>query len=184
MSVSEDIRESKKQLRKLLKAEALAHGVEQREKESQRLETLLEANEHFLKAGGVLLYHALKDEINLNGLIFKWAKNKRIFLPRVSGEDLEIVPVKGEQDLKAGAFGILEPQGEAISDLGLIDLIVVPGMAFDLGLRRLGRGKGFYDRLLKIMPEAFRIGVCHSWQIVPGVPHEPHDILMNEVLFP
>lgn len=158
--------------------------MDQRAEESRQLANLLETDEHFIKAENVLLYHALDDEISLNGILSRWNSSKCLFLPRVTGEDLQIVPVTSTTDLKSGAFGIKEPQEDGISDLSIIDLVIVPGMAFDPDGRRLGRGKGYYDRLLVKMPSAFRIGVCHSWQIVPEVPHEFHDITMNKVLFP
>lgn len=176
--------ESKGQLRRQLRSEALLHGMEQRKEESRRLVSLLETDEHFLQAENILLYHALSDEISLSGILSRWSSSKRLYLPRVIKDDLQVVPVGSETDLQSGAFGILEPQGDAINDLIVIDLVIVPGMAFDVSGRRLGRGKGYYDRLLANMPTAFRIGVCHSWQIVPEVPHEPHDILMDKVLFP
>ena len=86
------------------------------------------------------------------------------------------------QDLQAGAFGILEPTGKLFTDYKKIDVAVVPGMAFDKEGRRLGRGKGYYDRFLRLLPNTYKIGICFSWQLVDHVPTDEHDILMDQVL--
>ena len=63
-----------------------------------------------------------------------------------------------------------------------IDLAVIPGVAFDRHGVRLGRGKGYYDRLLPLMLNAYRIGICFPFQLLEQLPSEPHDVLMNEVV--
>jgi len=62
--------------------------------------------------------------------------------------------------------------------------VIVPGVAFDSQCHRLGRGKGFYDRLLPQIPHAVKIGVCFDHQIVEELPSEPHDVLMDLVISP
>lgn len=81
-----------------------------------------------------------------------------------------------------GAFGIMEPSGELFTDYSRITLAVVPGMAFDSHGHRLGRGKGYYDRFLPLLPQAYKIGVCFPFQLVDDVPIEPTDVVMDEVV--
>ena len=72
--------------------------------------------------------------------------------------------------------------GELFTNYALIDLIVVPGVAFDTKGNRLGRGKGYYDRLLPHIPSAYKAGICFPFQIVEEVPAESFDILMDEII--
>ena len=107
---------------------------------------------------------------------------KRILLPVVVGDDLELRLYTGPEDLKPGAYGIEEPTGELFTDYADIDFIVVPGVAFDRNGNRLGRGKGYYDRLLPRIPSAHKAGICFPFQLVEEVPAEPFDIRMDEII--
>ncbi len=130
----------------------------------------------------ILMYHSLDDEFPTKNTIKRWAEYKQIFLPRVKGLDLELLAYNS-QCLKTGAFGIEEPTGNNTIPPQLIDLIIVPAMAFDPYGNRLGRGKGFYDRLLAMTP-ATRIGVGYDFQILDILPADRHDIKMHYVFTP
>ena len=95
---------------------------------------------------------------------------------------LQIRSLKYENDLKKGPFGILEPQGEVLNELSLIDIAIVPGLAFSADGKRLGRGKGYYDRLLKRIPQCYKIGICFSFQLINHIPTTQYDVMMNEVI--
>lgn len=129
-----------------------------------------------------MLYHSLKDEVDTHAFIRKWSREKRILLPVVTGDDLELRLYTGPEDLTVGAYGIEEPTGALFTDYSAIDLIVVPGVAFDRDGNRLGRGKGYYDRLLPRIPSAYKIGICFPFQVVDEVPAEPFDIRMDEII--
>lgn len=150
----------------------------------QSVETMaaLEAHPAFGAAKTILLYHSLKDEVNTHEFIKKWSHDKRILLPVVVGDDLELRLYTGPEDLKLGAYGIDEPTGTLFTDYAAIDLIAVPGVAFDRKGNRLGRGKGYYDRLLPRIPSAYKIGICFPYQLVEEVPAEPFDIRMDEII--
>jgi 5-formyltetrahydrofolate cyclo-ligase len=109
---------------------------------------------------------------------------KRVLLPVVKDEDLELRLYEGEDSLRKGAFGIMEPTGETFAEENYdeIQLALVPGMAFDKAGHRLGRGKGYYDRLLPKLKKAKLTGVCFHFQLVDEVPAEPHDISVAEIL--
>lgn len=81
-----------------------------------------------------------------------------------------------------GSFGIMEPQADAFTDYEQIDLILVPGMAFDRHGHRLGRGKGYYDRFLSQAKDCYKIGVCFPFQLVDEVPTDEHDVRMDEII--
>ena len=112
-----------------------------------------------------------------------WPDDKRIALPRVSGENLVFHWVARREELRTGSFGILEPAEEAPAAGKEFDLILIPGLAFDLRGGRLGRGKGFYDRFLA-GARGIRVGVCFEDQIVGDVPAEPHDLRMDFLVTP
>ena len=140
----------------------------------------LEESAAFMLAEKILMYHALPDELETRQFLAKWKDRKRFFLPRVNGVNLEILPYD-ESRLELGAFHIEEPTGENTVNPSELELIVVPAVAFDKKGTRLGRGKGFYDRLLSTT-KATKIGVGYDFQLVEDLPSEPHDVPMDMVI--
>ncbi len=133
----------------------------------------------------ILLYSPLKDEVDVRQLIAEAAAaHKCVILPVVDGDNLTLRIYEGERSMAKGAFGIMEPTGTffPVSRYNEIGLAIIPGMAFDNKGHRLGRGKGYYDRLLPHLPQAFLMGVCFHFQLLDDVPSEPHDVLMHSVV--
>ncbi len=96
------------------------------------------------------------------------------------GVNLEVLPYN-RSSLRLGAFQIEEPQGDDVRDISSIELIVVPGVAYDRCGNRVGRGKGFYDRLLA-STHATKVGVGYDFQLVDDIDSEPHDVVMDLVV--
>ena len=143
----------------------------------------LESRPQWQAARTVLLYHSLPDEVDTHDFIRRWSRSKRILLPVVRGTDLELRLYAGDSCLAQGAFHINEPTGEAFTDYTAIDLAVVPGVAFDRLGNRLGRGKGYYDRLLPRLPATCpKIGLCFPCQLLDRIPSEAHDVRMDAVV--
>ena len=138
------------------------------------------------EAQTIMAYYSLPDEVNTHALIDELvAEGKTVLLPKVMGADtMELRRYTGRADLQEGAYHILEPVGEPFTDLSAIDLILVPGLAFDAAGHRLGRGRGYYDRFLhsKNRPYCVKIGVCFDFQKVDEVPVDAHDIAMDKVV--
>jgi 5-formyltetrahydrofolate cyclo-ligase len=136
------------------------------------------------QAKTVLMYYSLPDEVNTHKAINALVNDgKRVLLPVVvDGENMEIHQYTGEKDLKDGAFHIKEPVGKLYSDYSDIDVAVVPGMSFDKSRNRLGRGKGYYDRFLKKIPNVLKIGVCFDFQKEDAIPTEGTDVKMDSVI--
>ncbi len=155
---------------------------EQRAALSATVLAALEAHPAFKAAGTVLLYHSLPDEVDTHDFIRRWCGKKRIVLPVVVGDELELRLYTSEKDLAIGAYGIAEPVGDTFTDYSSIAFIAVPGVAFDRRGNRLGRGKGYYDRLLPRLPHARKVGICFPYQLVESVPAEVFDIRMDEVI--
>lgn len=129
-------------------------------------------------------------EIDLSIFIAAMLRTKEVYLPRMSGPGtMSFIRIDESwaANLEKGYGGVLEPRdgyGEVlVPDGGAEIAVLVPGLAFDKSGRRLGRGGGFYDRFLARpdMAEAVRIGVCWSMQIVPEVPTENYDMVMDWV---
>jgi 5-formyltetrahydrofolate cyclo-ligase len=128
----------------------------------------------------LLLYAAQADEPDVGPLLTDPPLGWRVALPRVAEQTLAVVPVTPSVagTLMTGAFGIMEPAGPSVPATE-VTVAIVPGVGFDAALRRLGRGGGYYDRLLvDLAPSAVTIGVCAE-QLVhaaePGLPVAPHD---------
>ena len=149
---------------------------------ADRLFERLEKTAAFVMAENILMYHSLADELSTHGFLKKWQGRKNFFLPRVNGVNLEILPYE-ETRLELGAFHIEEPTGNNVVDISEIEMIVVPGVAYDRKGNRLGRGKGFYDRLLA-ETKATKIGVAYDFQLVEEIPAESHDVAMDIVITP
>ena len=162
------------------------------------------------EAQTILAYYSLPDEVYTHQLIDDLlTAGKTIVLPHViDGERMELRLYTGPQDLREGAFGIMEPSGEPFTDYHLIDVALIPGVAFDAEGHRLGRGRGYYDRFLSrlstgpTVPEPVAldrrslatngtqegltsyllIGVCFDFQKVDAVPHDANDIPVDMVI--
>lgn len=140
----------------------------------------LEQTAAFMLAEHILMYHSLPDEVHTHNFLKKWGNKKHFYLPRVNGVNLDILPYD-EQRLELGSFHIEEPTGENTINHELIDLIIVPAVAFDRKGNRLGRGKGFYDRLLSDV-SATTIGIGYDFQLIDKIPTEEHDVAMDMVV--
>lgn len=145
----------------------------------QKVESLAQ----FAEAKTILLYWSMEDEVQTHDFVNRWYEKKTLLLPCVDGDNLKLRQYTGPDCLVAGEqFGIGEPNGPEYTDLDSIEMIIVPGVAFDGNNNRMGRGRGFYDRLLKSTPNAFKVGVAFNFQMVELVPTEPFDVAMDAVL--
>ena len=170
----------KHEVRKKIKGLRLMLNEEERISAAEAVFARLEKTAAFLVAEKILMYHSLPDELPTHQFLEKWKDRKRFYLPRVNGVNLEILPYDKSR-LELGSFHIEEPVGDNIADPSEIELIVVPAVAFDRRGGRLGRGKGFYDRLLE-STRAAKIGVGYEFQLLDQLPTEPHDVPMDIVI--
>ena len=156
------------------------------EEKLRRSETVMrgvEALPEFQRARVVLLYWSMADEVQTHAFVERWYKEKTLLLPCVDGDDLRLRQYTGPECMVAGEqFGIGEPTGEEYTALDAVELIVVPGVAFDRQNNRMGRGRGFYDRLLKSTPNALKVGVAFDFQLMDEIPTEPFDVKMDKVV--
>ena len=172
----------KQELRQAIRERKRQHTGDELAELSLAAVSKLMAHPRYLAAHTVMLYCSLPDEVSTERLL-DCSGGKTVVLPRVTGPaTMELCLYDGPVSLSAGAFGIMEPTGQAFTAYQEIDLAVVPGMAFDAQGNRLGRGRGYYDRLLPLLPRAYKIGLCFPFQLIGNVPTQPTDIAMDEVI--
>jgi len=139
------------------------------------------------RAPAVLAYAPTADEVDVAPLVESLrARGARVAYPRVCAPGELTLHWAGPEDLTPGYCGILEPPADASPvPPAEIDVVLVPGVAFDASCCRLGHGGGFYDRLLpRLAPDALIIGIAFDEQIVDPLPREEHDILMDVIVTP
>ena len=178
---------NKNEIRQYIRNEKRQHS--QRELGALSLLACSKLNEHprITAAKTVLLYCPLPDEVDVRPLLDMLVQQgKQVILPKVVSEsDLTLHPYKSNDDLEPGAFGIMEPTSTELSQGDIEDtaVAIIPGMAFDTKGHRLGRGKGYYDRLLSRLPHIYKIGICFYFQLMESIPTDRHDIVMDEIIY-
>jgi 5-formyltetrahydrofolate cyclo-ligase len=139
----------------------------------------------FAGAGVVAVYSPIHNEVDTKEVMLAALKSSKVLLfPKVAGDALEFRSVSGPGDLREGAFGIQEPaSGCPLRSPEEADLIVVPGIAFDTEGRRIGYGKGYYDKALHRLEGKGRlVAFCYDFQLVDRISGEPHDVLMDMII--
>lgn len=142
----------------------------------------IESSNEFIKAKTILLYWSMPDELPTHDFIKKWSNSKAIFLPVVKGRHMTIRPFTREDGLTKSNWNLMEPMtGEDY--LKIVDLVIVPGVAFDRKKRRLGRGKGYYDKYFT-NKKIKKWGLCYDFQLYDTIPAASFDVAMNKVFTP
>jgi len=172
----------KRSLRSSMLARRSSLSREQWQDHSLKAQERLLSLDLFQQARWIALYAPLQNEID-TALLFAAARaaGKRVQYPLVCGEQLMFQEVTTLEQLSRGSFGILEPCSRGAGQVQTVpDLMVVPGVAFDLRGHRVGFGKGYYDRYLAGLHQLpFLVGLCHEFQLCDQVPAEGHDIRMH-----
>ncbi len=166
--------------------ERLRERIATQRPDSQTLETMsaavvktFQGFELFQQAKAIGAYMPLPDEVDVTPLF--QCLEQRVFIPAFDEKTGSYRMAQYTQELKKGKFGIPEPEHPVWAGPGELDLILVPGVAFDRAGNRLGRGGGFYDRLLP-QYRALRIGICFAFQCLDAVPTTRHDVRMDRVV--
>ena len=185
--MSESLNNDKTTLRQQVRGRLRALSAEQLRPDSQRVCERLLTLPVWKQARIVLLFAPLRDEPDIGPVIsVALQEGKEVSLPKLdpAGFSYHASPIKSLEDLSPGKFGILEPRHtSAAMALNRLDLVLVPGVAFDTLGGRLGRGKGYYDRLLAAV-NGLKCGVAFDEQIVDVVPVGPMDVRLNCIVTP
>lgn len=172
----------KRQLRHSIKSLHSLTTADERRQWSECICQRLLSHPAVSEATHVLLFHPLSDEPDIRPVINTLhAEGKTILLPVVTGpETMEIRRYEGEQQMESGALGTSHPTGSVYS--GIIDIAVIPGVAFDRKGNRMGRGRGYYDRFLASEPYIRTIGTAFPFQVLEDIPHDENDHPMDEII--
>lgn len=173
-------REEKQRLRAILKPRIRQLTANEVAEKSRAIIRRIEELPAFRQAHTVMLFYPIQNEPDLRPLLERYRREKTLLLPVAREQVIEMRPYEGMDRMKAGGFGIMEPMGEAYTDEP--DLIIIPGMAFDRLLHRMGRGAGYYDRFLPKYPGAYKVAVAYDLQVVEHVPTDAFDIRMDAVV--
>jgi 5-formyltetrahydrofolate cyclo-ligase len=176
------IYKQKKRIRREMREMRGALTLEDKEQAADLIFEKIESMEEFRNAQNILIYWSTKNEVPTHRVVRKWSSYKQILLPSVEGSKLTIKPYLSEHLMKTGALNIMEPDTDQVH-LDSIDMVIVPAVAFDNDLNRLGRGKGFYDRFFHKI-HVTKIGIGYDFQLVDKIPAMTSDAKMDRIVTP
>jgi 5-formyltetrahydrofolate cyclo-ligase len=154
---------------------------------SERIKEQVFKMDEFKDAKTILFYVSYDNEVYTHEMIKESLQiKKQVVVPKTYMNKRTILcsSLTKWDDLLTGAYNILEPRQEYFNEVSLesIDLIIIPGVAFDYQGNRIGHGMGYYDRLLKKKINAYRLGLAFELQIVKNIPTEPHDVKVEKIV--
>ncbi|NOT56314.1 MAG: 5-formyltetrahydrofolate cyclo-ligase [Deltaproteobacteria bacterium] len=184
--------DEKPQLRRLLRARRRSLSSTDVTEKSRLIRERLLGSAPFQQAQAIVLYSADENEVQTDAIWDEATRlNKAVYYPRISADkaNLEFVRRVPGQPLVSGTFGILIPPGDdLLTSVSAIDVILTPGVGFDLAGHRLGRGRGYYDRAFHgVLAGALRIALAYESQLVDVIPtavdDEPVHAIVTETRF-
>jgi 5-formyltetrahydrofolate cyclo-ligase len=171
-------------------AEANRRQQPDKERLSQAICERFASLPEYAAARTVMMYVDVRNEVRTRPFLpAALAQGKRMVVPYCVDGELELFPLESLDELAVASFGLLEPKPELRLlpqkrvEPEELDLVMVPGVAFDRQGGRIGHGKGYYDRLLRrVRPDAPLIGIAFECQIFAEIPMLPHDVRMDKVI--
>ncbi len=180
------IRLTKEIIRSKILLKLKTHKEEDRERKSRIIKNKLLKSSVFKKAKVIMYYLSFGGEVNTQEMIKAAKKLGKIVSVPICENNRIIKPciLTHRAALKKWPYGVCEPAAKQLISIKDLDLVIVPGLAFDKKGRRLGRGKGCYDYFLKKIPKKVStIGLAYDFQILPVIPTTKTDISVNRVIF-
>ena len=178
---------TKKQIRSKILLRLKSQKEENRSRKSKLIRNKLFRTKVFKKAKTIMFYIAFRGEVDTTEMIEKARKlGKKVTVPVCKKNRVSITAciLDHNSSLKKGPYGVCEPVRRTHINLKCLDLVIVPGLAFDAKGNRIGRGKGCYDRFLSKLQEGTpSIGLAFDFQLLPTLPSQTHDISVDKVIF-
>lgn len=178
---------TKTQIRSKIISRLKTQKEDTRDRKSREILEQLLRQKEFIKAKIVMFYIAFDGEVNTEEMIKEAKKlGKTVTVPVCKRNRITLRPciLDDNAGLKKGPYGVCEPSTKRFIRSKDLDLVIVPGVAFDRKGNRLGRGKGCYDLFLKKLPkDTPAIGLAFDFQILPTIPAKMHDVSVNKVIF-
>lgn len=175
-------------LRKELKEKRHKLSVKEVANKSSYIEIQLDKIISKLNVKNIMLYYSFKNEVSTEKYITKLLNNDfNVILPYSQIPTKAIIPylIKNpEKELSKSSFGILEPNINItpVFPIDKIDVVIIPGIAFDIDGNRMGFGAGFYDRFLIKNENMIKVALCYDFQLLNSIPNEPHDVKMDIII--
>lgn len=188
MNTNTDIAWIKQKVRSSILLKLRTQKKEDRQRRSETIKKELFRTHIFKRAKTVMFYISLDGEVDTAGMIRQAQMLGKIIAVPVCKENRVCIIrpclFDSHAHLQRGPYGVYEPTQKRFVRLDELDLVVVPGVAFDRKGNRLGRGKGYYDRLLKrLSPKTYSIGIAFDFQILPSIPSTDNDISVKRIIF-
>jgi len=178
---------TKQQIRSKILLKLKTQKEANREKKSKLIKEKLLRSIEFIKAKTVMFYISFAGEVDTEEMIEEAKRlGKIVAVPVCKRGKIKIMPclLQNKARLKQNSYGIWEPATKKPVYLEDLDLVIVPGVAFDKEGNRLGRGKGYYDSFLKkLPPDTISIGLAFDFQILPSLPTTSTDVSVHKVIF-
>jgi len=179
---------SKDELRKIMIFKRDSLNEKEHKRRSQIITSQILNLLAYLNSKTIFTYVSFRSEVDTKSFINKALKDhKRIAVPMTLAREKTIVPceISSLDDLIPGTWSILEPKKDncKLLDSKEIDLVIIPGLAFDNSFNRLGYGAGYYDRFLpSLNSSTVKLGIAFDFQLIEQIPHEDNDIQMDGII--
>lgn len=149
---------------------------------SRTIKEKLFSLDEFRQAKTVMFYHSFDNEVSTADMIKEALNNKVVALPYLVENQISVSIIHNADDLERSSLGIKEPKEKRDLNADDIDIIIVPGIAFDRRGNRLGYGRGCYDKFLKKAGKAIKIALAYGPQVIEEVPAGIHDVRMDIII--
>jgi 5-formyltetrahydrofolate cyclo-ligase len=150
---------------------------------SKKVENILFNLEKYKNSKVIMFFVSFNSEVHTHDMINQAFKNKIVVVPKVVHKEIEpSVIIDFDNLISSNNLGILEPIEEMKIAYKNIDLILVPGIVFDKEGHRIGYGLGYYDKFLRKVPKAIKIGLAFDFQVVDKLPREMHDVPVDFIV--
>lgn len=184
-----DLKAEKMRLRKEILSQRSALNPKKRATASRQIVQEILNSSYYKKAKVVFAFAPFREEVEIDALMEAcWSDAKQVFLPRVnaSSKVMEFYEVHSWADVEQGHYGIREPKSDCTPYTNMntkVDLVLMPGVAFDRAKGRLGYGAGYYDRFLRqLETKPHLIAPIYAMQIVPKVPTDVWDYPVDAIV--
>ena len=175
---------TKKELRTYIKEEKQKLTSSEKAEAGNNVLDILKSTPEVISTENIVAYWSMPDELPTQKIIEFLSANHKIYLPVITGDQIIFHRFEGNDHLeKEKLYGILEPKSQETLPENAPSVVLVPGIAFSPDGQRLGRGGGYYDKILAKLKNTYKIGIAYKCQIVDEIPSEPHDMKMDKVIF-
>lgn len=168
---------TKEKIRKSMLIKRFAINKKDKKKLDLEAVNLIKRHKYYRSAKKIGIYHPIKNELDITKLL---EENKAFYLPRVVGLKMDYIHATIKTKLKMSKLRILEPEHKL--EKGTPELLIVPALAVDNRLNRVGYGKGFFDRYIKNNPQTKTLALVIDFQVLKSVPKNNNDMKVHDII--